>query len=418
MNAMLPTLGGPPASKPHWGPMLDAVAQLHQRSTHAPRAPFRYPWEEIGPGYAATPAFGHWDIVHQILDGLPLDPEHARHQILNNLACQQEDGFLPGTIYMKGAVARWNTIAGHPPVWPVAVQEWTDFTGDTQLLEKCFIPLTKQIGWYEQHRAAQPTGFFYTDILSKLWESGVDEGVRFDWAQPGPYTCVDATAHIYSLYDHATQWAEILGHDASSYRSERDRLRQFLQQDLFDSQTGWFHDIWAIEDPSLRRMALEGMWPMVVGAATPDQASAVVANLLNPDKFFTPHPLSTVARTDPAFELRMWRGPAWNSMTYWAARGCLRYNHFEAANRLLEAALEATARQFERTGKIWEFYHPMGGDWQELSRKPDTEFNSPFSDYLGHNPLQAMARLYESSLLEISSENTDSLRQLSASLSG
>lgn len=28
-----------------------------------------------------------------------------------------------------------------------------------------------------------------------------------------------------------------------------------------------------------------------------------------------------VSLSDPKFELRMWREPTWNSMTYWAARG-------------------------------------------------------------------------------------------------
>src|SRR5688500_14730120 len=71
--------------KPQWHAMLDYVLLLHERSTHAPRPPFVYPWEEIGPGYVSSPAFGHWDIVHQILDTLPGKPEHARQQILNNL---------------------------------------------------------------------------------------------------------------------------------------------------------------------------------------------------------------------------------------------------------------------------------------------------------------------------------------------
>ena len=30
--------------------------------------PFNYEWEEIGPGYIYGPAFGHWDLIHQVLD--------------------------------------------------------------------------------------------------------------------------------------------------------------------------------------------------------------------------------------------------------------------------------------------------------------------------------------------------------------
>ena len=82
-------------------------------------------------------------------------------------------------------------------------------------------------------------------------------------------------------------------------------------------------------------------------------------------------------------------------MTYWAATGCIRYHRFDAAKRLLEAALDSSAAVFERTGTIWEFYDPNGGSPEKLERKPQTEYNSPCRDYLGHNPLIAMASLYE-----------------------
>jgi hypothetical protein len=53
------------------------------------------------------------------------------------------------------------------------------------------------------------------------------------------------------------------------------------------------------------------------------------------------------------------------------------------------------ARWFEATGTIWEFYDAEGGDPREVFRKPHTPFNRPSPDYLGHNPLLAMARLWE-----------------------
>jgi hypothetical protein len=136
------------------------------------------------------------------------------------------------------------------------------------------------------------------------------------------------------------------------------------------------------------------MWPVVVGAATSEQARRVIdEHLLNPKEFFAPHPISTVALSDPKFELRMWRGPTWNCMTYWAARGCQRYDRDDGARKLLEAALDATAKQFERTGTIWEFYHPLLGDPETLVRKPSAR-QTPWPNYLGHNPLFAMADLW------------------------
>jgi putative isomerase len=134
---------------------------------------------------------------------------------------------------------------------------------------------------------------------------------------------------------------------------------------------------------------------MVVGAATQKQGQRVVDEwLMAKDRFFTPHPIATVAVSDRKFELRMWRGPVWNSMTYWAARGALRYGRPLAAKKLLEAALDDTAAQYDRTGVVWEFYSPFCGKPEDLKRKPETKRNEPFTDYMGHNPLLAMARMW------------------------
>ncbi|MCK0148026.1 hypothetical protein MWU78_20435 [Arenibacter sp. F26102] len=116
---------------------------------------------------------------------------------------------------------------------------------------------------------------------------------------------------------------------------------------------------------------------------------------MNEKVFLTKHPIATVGKTDPKFEPRMWRGPTWNSMTYWAVIGCLRYNRPLAVKKLLEMALDDTVKQFDRTGTIWEFYDSLGGKPENLVRKPQTKQNTPCKDYLGHNPVIEMARIYD-----------------------
>lgn len=379
--------------------MLSYVAELHERSTRPPSSPFPYPWEEIGPGYCYGPAFGHWDIIHQVLDVLPAEPEHARMQLLNNLSAQREDGFLPAYIYRDGKLKIWHETAGHPPVWTVAVQKYYELTGSIDLISKCYEPLTRQIGWFESNRKVENGGFYYIDITDRFWESGVDEGVRFDDAPRCPATCVDATCHIYQLYDLALEWAGILGKDSKDYGRKAEELKLIICDELFDAETGFFHDAWTVGRPELRHLSYEGVWPLVTGAATPEQAAQVIdRNLLDPTRFLTKHPVPSVAICDPAFELRMWRGCAWNSMTHWMALGCVRYGRLDAAKVLMERALDQAASQFERTGTIWEFYHPLGGNPEDVRRKPHTPYNVPCRDYLGHNPLIAMTRIWAQGL--------------------
>lgn len=375
--------------------MLRYVARLHARSTHPARPPFPFDWEEIGPGYCYAPAFGHWDIVHQALDVLPFEPEHARRQILNDLASQQPDGLVPGSIWMKSDPPRFSTACGHPPVWPAAVDAICEAAGSHDFAAGLLEPLERQIRFFETRRRCPDGGFFYLDVLGQGWESGVDQGVRFREKATEPYACVDASCHVFAMYEAACRWAPTGSDRSLEYASRAEDLLSFIQQQMFDAQTGIFCDRLLAGEALARPLSFEGMWPVAVGAATDEQAQRVIdENLLAPERFFTPHSISSVAASDPDFELRLWNGPAWNSTTYWAARGCLKYGRPDAARLLLEAALDSSARVFGDTGTIWEFYHPFGGSPNELGRKPETPYDSPCPDYLGHNPLIAMAGLW------------------------
>jgi hypothetical protein len=381
--------------KAAWLPMLLYAAELHGRSIHPATGHFRYPYEDIGPGYQGGKAFGHIDLTHERLDTVRAAPEHVRNQIRNELAGQQRDGLIPGVISFDSAgKPAWKDFKGFPPLWVVSVDAYRDVAGDVGFLRECLDALRRQIGWFESKRALPGGGFYYLDVTTGPWESGVDEGIRYDERPPAAAAAVDASAHLYMLYDHAARWSKQLGEPPADWEQKAQTLRQFIQRELWDPQSGFFYDRWTVQAPERRHLAFEGMWPLVTGAATAAQAARVIdEHLLNPGEFFAPHPIATVALGDPKFALRMWRGPAWNCMTYWAARGCVRYGRPDAARRLLERALDATALQFERTGTIWEFYHPRLGDPETLLRK-ETGRRIPCRDYLGHNPLFAMVDLW------------------------
>jgi putative isomerase len=390
--------------KTEWRPMLQYVASLHQKSTHPAQGPFQYEWEEIGPGYTYGPAFGHWDIVHQALDVVTSFPQHSLHQLLNDIIAQEPSGLIPGSLWMPGSKlskegkVTWNKMSeGHPPVWVFTVNEYVRETGDSAVLKLFYPALIRQITWFENERHAEGEGFFYNDILTGNWESGVDQGVRFDDSMHMRLACVDATSHVYFLYRTAAQWSASLGMTSAWANNRAEALNRFICDSLYVKEDEMFFDRWAVCNDSLRHLTFESMWPIVVGAATPGQANRFIDRyLLDTACFLTKHPIATVGRRDAKFSLRMWRGATWNSMSYWAAVGCLKYGRKDAARRILEQAIDCTAVQFKRTGTIWEFYHPFGGRPEDVARKPKKSPTGPCKDYLGHNPLMAMARLYES----------------------
>jgi hypothetical protein len=406
-EGLLAPAGERQPGKPEWAGVLQYVADLHRRSLHPPEPPLRFEWEEIGPGYCYGPAFGHFDLVHQVLDLVADRPEVARRQMLNLLALQRQDGFIPFVWMGENPARTWlapgtpmaarlKAAGTFPPLWPVAVEACLAVRPDNELLETACNALGRLLAWFGANRRSADGGYFYEDIRGEgRWESGMDQGVRFADPPPEPAACVDATSHVFWCRRFAAAWAVRLGKDAGRHEEAMAELGRVIRTGLFCDETAWFHDAWTVRDPARRHLAFEGMWPIVVGAAGADQAAAALTgSLLNPDRFNTPHPIATVARSDPAFELRMWRGPAWNSMTLWAAEACLRHGRPDGAAELLGKALDDTASQFERTRTVWEFYHPLGGEPETLTRKPGRPVKGPCRDYLGHNPIQAMARLW------------------------
>lgn len=398
---------GRPAGKTAWNGVLDCVAELRRRSIFPAEPPMPYDWLDIGPGYVAGPAFGHFDLVHQVLDLVPDDPELARRQMLNQFSLQRPNGSF-AFLYLRDNPQRFwqphdlpldQRLGGHntfPPLWPVAVEACLLCRPDDELLAKAYGALVRMLAWFDSGRRAPDGGYFYNEVFNPgNADSGMDHSTRFLGRPAVAESCVDACSHVYWCLGFAVAWAKRLGHDAGRFEAARAELGRFIREQLFCAETGWFHDAWAVRDPGLRHLNFEGMWPLVCGAATAEQAAtALKKNLLNPERFLTPHPIATVAVSDPAFELRMWRGPAWNCMTMWAAEACLRYGRADGAREILERALDCTAAEFERTGTVFEFYHPFGAAAETVVRKPGRAQVGPCRDYLGHNPLHAMARVW------------------------
>jgi len=385
-------------AKATWRPLLQYVAALHHHGTHGPLAPLTRCWEEIGPGYLGGPCFGHWDIVHAAADALHADPAFVRAQIENQIERQSEAGSIPGVLTWNAQRQPFYLNDLAPSVWPFLLDDWIVQHGaDAGLLRKGLAALRRLLAFMERERSCEQGGWFYVDARDRKWESGIDEGVRFDEDLIGAervFACVDATAHVAGQYELAGRWAERLGDDSADALARAENIRAFLRDACFDPTLHWFCDAPMVDRPERRVLSFEGMWALVVGAADDEQAQrAIDRTLLSADGLLGAHGMMTVGRREPRFEPRMWRGPCWNSMTWWAARGCLRYGRADAAAILIERALDGAAEVFEQTGTIWEFYGPDGESPETIQRKPGSPLNQPCRDYLGHNPLLAMARL-------------------------
>ena len=382
-----------------WKPLLEYHAELHRRSTHGPLPPLERDWIEIGPGYVGGPCFGHWDCMHAALDALPGEPAFTRRQILNQIEQQAPSGAIPGVLAWDASGAPFLLGGLAPGCWPMVLDDWLRRHGpDPALQQTGLTALARLLAYMERERSVVGGGFFFADARDRVWESGIDEGVRFDPDLMGDETvfaCVDATAQTALHYRLASEWASALGEDATHYRKRYRQTADFLEESCRDSDTGWFHDTPMVGRPERRVLSFEGIWALWVRGLSGHRADREIDGILLSEKgLLGAHGLLTVDRREPRFEPRLWRGPSWNSMTYWAARSCLACDRPDAARILLRRALDGAAAVFEQTGTVWEFYSPDGEDPRTLRRKPGAEPDHPCPDYLGHNPFFAMAELW------------------------
>lgn len=186
-------------------------------------------------------------------------------------------------------------------MWVVSVDAYVDATGDVGLLRECLEALRRQIGWFERERALPGGGFYYLDVTTGPWESGMDEGIRYDRRPAAAAASIDFSSHVYMMYDHAARWSRTLGPPHAAWEEKAEALGRFIREEMWDPRSGFFYDSWTVREPARRHLAFEGIWPVMTGAATQEQAARVIdEHLLNPQEFFARHPIATVARATPS----------------------------------------------------------------------------------------------------------------------
>ena len=163
-------------------------------------------------------------------------PEHARNQIRNELAGQQNDGLVPGVInFDASGKASWKDFKGFPPIWPVAVDAYVEATGDVDFLKECLAALRKQIGWFESNAAVTGGGFYYLDILPGHVgkRHGRGHPLRPASARRRPPASMPARTSIWSTI-MPPAGAGSSGSRTPTWEEKAKALQQFIQKELWD----------------------------------------------------------------------------------------------------------------------------------------------------------------------------------------
>ena len=230
-------------------------------------------------------------------------------------------------------------------------------------------------------------------IEAAAWESGMDNAPRFDISGNGPedvgtlvyevknddgevvgYTInqesVDLNSYLYAEKGFLKTMAEELGleEDAAKYEAEAATLKEYINTNMYDEETGFYYDLQINEDGSEKKLLVnrgkgsEGWLPLWAKLATQEQADRVVENMMDEEKFNLVVPLGVTSKDNDMFmPAKYWRGPVWMDQAMFGAEAMQNYGYHEEAQEMV-LKMFVNAEGLLSDGPIRENYNPLTGE--------------------------------------------------------
>lgn len=345
-----------------------------------------------------------WDSWKQAAAATSFAPELAKDNIRAMFDYQKEDGMVIDSIFYnknssvyKGEKGgNWNERNSKPPLAAWAVWKVYESTKDKAFLEEMYPKLVKYHKWWYIYRDNDKNGIAeYGAAVNSLnnnkeqiiqaaaWESGMDNAVRFDEdygvevlenkndaGKVIGYSInqesVDLNCYLYAEKRFLAKIAAVLNktEDEQKYEKEADYVKEYIQNNMFSKESGFFFDIDIKSKRPLieRGKGSEGLIALWAGAASDEQAKAVKNTIIDEAKFNTKVPFPTASKDNPRYSSeKYWRGPVWLDQAYFAIEGLNNYGYKNDAAKLTDKLIN-NAEGIKDIGKTFrENYNPESG---------------------------------------------------------
>lgn len=295
---------------------------------------------------------------------------------------QREDGYLPFCVWAdRIGTAQIQMVV---PMAATAL-ETADLTGDEAFLARAYDAGARWDHWLSRHRNTRGTGL--CEAFCEF-DTGHDGSPRFRGLPcecPGgdasvcpeagklPYLAPDLSASVYGGRRALARMADRLGKpgEAAMWRDRAETLRQLILEHCYDPEDECFYDV----DTDGDFVRIRGdVLTRVLGEHVVDQPMferLYARHIKNPDAFWTPYPLPSIAADDPAFVRDLPR------------------NSWGGASQAL-TALRAP-RWFEHYGKSADLQHLMHRWVEAILRAPAfmqqmNPWTGEFSTSQGYSP--------------------------------
>jgi len=356
-----------------------------------------------------------WDSCFHSIILSKFDQKAAKAELRSAFSRPLPSGMFPHIIYwedpttvngngnwgreMRGDIinASWGTIGTssitQPSVMAFAVRRVFEENGDNTFLIEVYPALKNHFDYLAREREV-PKFEPLVAILNPD-ESGEDNSPRFDDALDLPpihipdlhldarlnlmkqyascrfevTDCMDAHFSVIDLpfnilyaedMDHLAFLADVLGkaEDGVMYRTRAEAVRKALREKLFHK--GRFRSYDVTHETYIAVETWADFTPLYGGLLSQDEARSLVeTHLLNEEKFWTPYPVPTTARSEASFDASdgFWRGPVWITPNWFIYKGLQRYGFDDVAQKLKQK----TESLIQESG-FREQYNPLTGE--------------------------------------------------------
>src|SRR6266545_4370238 len=241
-----------------------------------------------------------------------------------------------------------------PPIIGWVAMHVFEQTGDEQLLREIYGPLVRWNSWWFGLNDDDSDGIVQ---YSHPFSSGLDDSPL--WDEGVPVEAVDLNTYLCIQMQSLSRMAHVLGrtHETEMWQRKADSLAERMIEHFYDQKAGLF---WSQKDHHpIRVVTPFSLYPLWTGRMPAKIAERLVAHLHDPNSFWTPHPLPTVAANDRKYDpQQMWRGPVWININYIFVEALARAGYAAMARDLAERTLALVMGQND----IYEYYHPETGE--------------------------------------------------------
>jgi putative isomerase len=332
--------------------------------------------------------FGVWldDILYHGLMAGMFDAEIARENLRAVFAGATKAGNLPCLLTGRDA---W-IDRSQPPIGAFICWMLYQRLGDGDLLREAWPVLKANHDWWWATRdgngdgmveyGTSPVGggLYRGTKLAAKDESSMDNSPTHDEAalNTKSWTLDSADVGLNSLLALDGEMLALIagelgqGRDAKRLAERAKALNARIAEHLWDPERKVFANrLWS--GKFVRSVAPPSFYPLLSGAARPDQAEAMVAMLADPRKFGGQWMLASVTRDDPAFSDNVyWRGRVWPPLNFLTYQGLKRAGYPDMASKLADNGFQLFQGEWRHRRHCPENYNSVSG--QALDQ-PDTD---------------------------------------------